>query len=140
MQTTPVRTYPVRHRPGDLGLARRKAQRPSANVNAWQGFVFISHLGTVHPSGFLPLTAGSVRTGRLADIYRISPLFSGPRDHSRLAGRRGACEFAPACRGSRSHALALPGDPHAEDPWCSCQPGTFPYQEDLGEFGPQPER
>ena len=102
--------------------------------------MFISHLGTVHPSGFLPLTAGSMRTGRLADIYRTSPLFTGLRDHSRLAGRCGACEFAPTCGGSRSRALALSGDPHAEAPWCSYQPGTFPYQEDLGEFGLQPEQ
>ena len=50
----------LRQRLGDLGLARRKARRPPANVNAGQGFVFISHLGTVHPSGFLPVAAGSV--------------------------------------------------------------------------------
>jgi len=130
----------LRLRLGDLGLARRKARRPPANVNAGQGFVFISHLGTVHPSGFLPLTAGSVRTGRLADIYRTSPLFTGLRDHSRLAGRCGACEFASVCGGSRSRAFALSGDPYAEDPWCSYQPGTFPYPEDMGEFGLQPER
>ena len=50
-----------------------------------QGFVFISHLGTVHPSGFLPLAAGRVRTARLTGIYRTSPLFTGLRDHGRLA-------------------------------------------------------
>jgi len=121
----------LRQRLNDLGLARRKARRPPANVNAGQGFVFISHLGTVHPSGFLPLAVGSVRTGRLADIYRRSPLFTGMRDHDKLTGRCGACEFAPVCGGSRSRAFALSGDPYAEDPWCSYQPGTFPYPEDL---------
>jgi MoaA/NifB/PqqE/SkfB family radical SAM enzyme len=50
----------LRQRLGDLGLARRKTRHPPANVNAGQGFVFISHLGTVHPSEFHPLTAGSV--------------------------------------------------------------------------------
>ena len=128
----------LRRRLDDLGLARRKARRPPANVNAGQGFVFISHLGTVHPSGFLPLAAGSVRTGRLADIYRTSPLLTGMRDHGKLAGRCGACEFAPVCGGSRSRAFALSGDPYAEDPWCSYQPGTFPYPEDLAGMGPRP--
>jgi AdoMet-dependent heme synthase len=128
----------LRQRLGDLGLPRRKARRPPANVNAGQGFVFISHLGTVHPSGFLPLAAGSVRTGRLTDIYRTSPLFTGLRDHGKLAGRCGACEFASVCGGSRSRAFALSGDPYAEDPWCSYQPGTFPYPADLAAMGLRP--
>jgi radical SAM protein len=127
----------LRQRLGDLslGLARRKARRPPANVNAGQGFVFISHRGTVHPSGFLPVSAGSVRTGRLADIYRTSPLFTAMRDHARLVGRCGACEFVTVCGGSRSRAFALAGDPYAEDPWCSYQPGTFPYTGDLAALG-----
>jgi AdoMet-dependent heme synthase len=128
----------LRERLGELSLARRKARRPPANVNAGQGFVFISHLGTVHPSGFLPLSAGSVRAARLAGIYRTSPLFTGLRDHGRLTGRCGACEFAPVCGGSRSRAFALTGDPYAEDPWCSYQPGTFPYPQDLAAIGPRP--
>lgn len=128
----------LRQRLGDLGLPRRKARRPPANVNAGQGFVFVSHLGTVHPSGFLPLAAGSVRIGRLAGIYRISPLFTGLREHGRLAGRCGACEFAPVCGGSRSRAFALSGDPYAEDPWCSYRPGTFPYPADLAAMGLRP--
>ena len=128
----------LRQRLGDLGLPRRKARRLPANVNAGQGFVFISHLGTVHPSGFLPLAAGGVRTGRLAGIYRTSPLFTGLREHGKLAGRCGACEFAPVCGGSRSRAFALSGDPYAEDPWCSYQPGTFPYPADLAAMGLRP--
>jgi radical SAM protein len=121
----------LRRRLDELGLARRKARRPPMNVNAGQGFVFVSHLGTVHPSGFLPVSAGSVRTSRLADIYRTSPLFTGLRDRGRLTGRCGACEFAAVCGGSRSRAFAATGDPFGEEPWCVYQPGTFPYQQDL---------
>jgi AdoMet-dependent heme synthase len=127
--------HSLRQRLGELGLARRKARRPPMNVNAAQGFVFVSHLGTVHPSGFLPVTAGSVRTGRLADIYRTSPLFTGLRDRGRLAGRCGACEFSAVCGGSRSRAFAVTGDPYAEEPWCGYQPGTFPYQQELAAIG-----
>ncbi|HET9080509.1 MAG TPA: TIGR04053 family radical SAM/SPASM domain-containing protein [Trebonia sp.] len=128
----------LRQRLGDLDLAQRKARRPPANVNAGQGFVFVSHLGTVHPSGFLPVAAGDVRAGRLAAIYRTSPLFTGMRDHGKLTGRCGACEFAPVCGGSRSRAFALTGDPYAEDPWCSYQPGAFPYPADLTAAGLRP--
>jgi AdoMet-dependent heme synthase len=128
----------LRERLSSLGMSRRKARRPPVNINAGQGFVFISHLGTVHPSGFLPLAAGNVRTGRLADIYRTSPLFTGLRDHGQLTGRCGTCEFTAICGGSRSRAFALTGDPYAEDPWCSYQPGTFPYQDDLAAIGPRP--
>jgi AdoMet-dependent heme synthase len=125
----------LRERLGGLGLTRRKGRRPPTNVNAGRGFVFVSPLGTVHPSGFLKLAAGSVRAGRLADIYRTSPLFTGLREHGKLTGRCGACEFAPVCGGSRSRAFALSGDPYTEDPWCRYQPGTFPYQEDLAAMG-----
>lgn len=128
----------LRQRLGDLGLAQRKARRPPMNVNAGQGFVFISHLGTVHPSGFLTLAAGSVRNSRLAGIYRTSPLFAGLRDRGRLAGRCGACEFTAVCGGSRSRAYATSGNPYAEEPWCSYRPGTFPYQKDLGAIGLRP--
>jgi radical SAM protein len=121
----------LRERLGELGLTRRRARRPPMNVNAAQGFVFVSHLGTVHPSGFLPVAAGSVRSDRLADIYRTSPLFTGLREHDRLGGRCGECEFASVCGGSRSRAFAVSGDPYAEEPWCVYQPGSFPYQEDL---------
>ena len=121
----------LRDRLDEFALTKRPARRPPANVNAGQGFVFVSHLGSVHPSGFLPLAAGNVRTGRLADIYRTSPLFTGMRDHDRLTGRCGACEFAAICGGSRSRAFALTGDPYAEDSWCSYRPGSFPYPDDL---------
>jgi radical SAM protein len=121
----------LRQRLDEFGLARRAARRAPMNVNAGQGFVFVSHLGTVHPSGFLPVSAGSVRHGRLADIYRTSPLFTELRDRGRLTGRCGACEFAAVCGGSRSRAFAATGDPFAAEPWCPYQPGTFPYQQDL---------
>jgi AdoMet-dependent heme synthase len=108
------------------------------DVNAARGSVFVSHLGTVHPSGFLPLAAGDVRAGRLVDIYLTSALFTRLRDPGRLTGRCGACEFGAVCGGSRSRAFALTSDPYAEDPWCSYQPGTFPYQEDLAAVGVRP--
>ena len=96
--------------------------RPPIDVNAGRGFAFVDHHGRVHPSGFLPLPAGSVRTEPFSTIYRDAPLLQALRDHTRLRGRCGACEFAPVCGGSRSHAYATSGDPLEEDPACAYQP------------------
>ncbi|MEU6238989.1 TIGR04053 family radical SAM/SPASM domain-containing protein [Kitasatospora sp. NPDC047058] len=128
----------LRARAAELGLdgAQRRARRPPLDVNAGRGFVFVSHTGTVHPSGFLPLGAGSVRERPLPEIYRTSGLFTGLRDGDRLGGRCGRCEFRRVCGGSRSRAYGLTGDPYAEEPWCDYRPGSFPYQRELAALLP----
>ncbi|CAM5365830.1 TIGR04053 family radical SAM/SPASM domain-containing protein OS=Streptomyces rimosus subsp.rimosus (strain ATCC / DSM 40260 / JCM 4667 / NRRL 2234)OX=1265868 GN=SRIM_004155 PE=4 SV=1 [Streptomyces rimosus subsp. rimosus] len=126
----------LRERGQELGLYEggRRTRRPPLDVNAGRGFVFVSHTGTVHPSGFLPLAAGDVRTRPLTEIYRESELFTGLRDADRLGGRCGRCEFRRVCGGSRSRAHAVTGDPYAEEPWCGYRPGTFPYQREVAEL------
>jgi radical SAM protein len=103
--------------PGGDGIAR--APR---GLNDGKGFVFVSHVGEVFPSGFLPLAAGNIRKQRLADLYRESPLFHMLRDTSRLDGKCGVCEFKEICGGSRARAYALTGDIMAEEPFCVYQP------------------
>ncbi|MFB7422434.1 TIGR04053 family radical SAM/SPASM domain-containing protein [Streptomyces hydrogenans] len=123
-------------RAGELGLfegAPRTARRPPMDVSSGRGFVFVSHTGEVHPSGFLPLSAGNLRDGDLPSLYRDAELLRALRDPARLGGRCGACEFAAVCGGSRSRAYAVTGDPLAADPWCAYEPGTFPHQDDLRE-------
>jgi len=46
--------------------------RAPRGINDGKGFVFISHLGEVFPSGFLPVAAGNVRKQSLTDLYRHS--------------------------------------------------------------------
>jgi radical SAM protein len=99
--------------------------RASRGLNDGKGFVFISHKGEVFPSGFLPLSAGSIREQGLATIYRDSALFRNLRDTSKLEGKCGSCEFKEICGGSRSRAYALTGNPHAEEPCCSYVPKGF---------------
>jgi len=96
--------------------------RAPRGLNGGKGFMFISHLGEVYPSGFLPLSAGNIRKERLADIYRHSPLFTALRDTARLQGKCGVCEFKEICGGSRARAYALTGDPFTEEPCCIYQP------------------
>ena len=99
--------------------------RAPRGLNDGKGFVFISHIGEVYPSGFLPLPAGNVRQQPLSDIYRESPLFRELRDTSQLEGKCGACEFKEICGGSRARAYALTGDPFAEEPCCSYIPRGY---------------
>ena len=115
------------------GLTGRagRVRRAPLQVSAGNGFVFVSHRGDVHPSGFLPVPAGNVRQRSLVDIYRDSELFTALRDPTRLGGRCGACEFRAVCGGSRARAYAVTRDILAEEPACGYLPGSFPYQEEL---------
>src|SRR5450759_1657003 len=96
--------------------------RAPRGINDGKGFVFISHLGEVLPSGFLPVSAGNVRKQSLAELYRHSPLFVSLRDSTNLKGKCGICEFREVCGGSRARAYALTGDVFAEEPCCVWQP------------------
>jgi radical SAM protein len=105
--------------------------RTPMHINAGNGFVFISRRGDVFPSGFMPISVGNVREKSLVEIYREAPLFKSLRDPSQFEGRCGLCEFVGVCGGSRSRAYALTGDPLAEEPFCTYEPGSFPFQEEL---------
>jgi radical SAM protein with 4Fe4S-binding SPASM domain len=83
------------------------------------GFLFVGARGEIQPSGFLPLTAGNVRTDSPVEVYRTHPLFAALRDPERLKGRCGTCEFRQVCGGSRARAYAASGDYLAEDPLCA---------------------
>lgn len=106
--------------PGALGVSGGGRFVPGMNDGS--GFLFISALGDLQPSGFLPLTAGNVRTDSPVEVYRHHPIFTALRDPDRLQGRCGRCEFRRVCGGSRARAYAATGDPLAEDPLCEYQP------------------
>ena len=92
--------------------------RPTKGVNDGNGFLFISHLGEIQPSGFLPITAGNVRTDDVVEVYRHAPLFTDLRDYSRLKGVCGTCTYKDVCGGQRGRAFALTGDYMESDPAC----------------------
>jgi radical SAM protein len=108
--------------------------RTPMHINAGNGFVFISRRGDVFPSGFMPVSVGNVRQQSLVEIYRNAPLFQDLRDTSKFEGRCGLCEFVGVCGGSRSRAYALTGDPLAEEPFCTYEPGSFPFQDELAQL------
>ena len=100
--------------------------RPVQGVNDGRGFLFVSHLGEIMPSGFLPIVTGNVRTDDVVDVYRNHPLFRRLRDPAELTGKCGACEFREVCGGQRGRAFAVLGDPLASDPACAYVPPGWP--------------
>jgi AdoMet-dependent heme synthase len=107
----------IEHRP------QSPATRRGFGIRDGNGVMFISHTGDVQPSGFLPLTAGNVRTEDPLQIYRNSPLFQSLRRTDLFEGRCSACEFREICGGSRARAYAATGNPLAADPLCPYEPG-----------------
>lgn len=102
--------------------------RAPKGVNDGDGFVFISHIGDVYPSGFLPFVCGNVRQEPLWKIYRESPILKQLRDKSQLKGKCGVCEFNKICGGSRSRAYAITGDYMESDPYCAYIPAKLRNQ------------
>ena len=116
----------------DADAAAADAVGRRVGITAGDGFAFVSHVGEVFPSGFLPEAAGNVRETSIVDCYRNADLFESLRGPDALGGKCGACEFRGVCGGSRSRAYARTGDPLASDPLCSYVPE--------GYDGPLPDR
>lgn len=111
----------------------------SRGVNDGDGFLFISHVGAIYPSGFLPLAAGNVRRDDLVEIYRSSPLFKALRDRDRLKGKCGVCEYRDVCGGSRARAYAVTGDVLEAEPFCAHVPAKYRRMVAAGQAEPVEE-
>ena len=85
----------------------------------------------ITPSGFLPLTAGNVRTDDLVEVYRQHPVFRELRDPDRLRCKYGRCEYRSSCGGSRARAYALTGDYLGEDSCCLFEPSPKAHQAEV---------
>ena len=99
--------------------------RPTRGVNDGNGFLFISHLGEIQPSGFLPITAGNVRQDNVVDVYRNAKLFTDLRDYSQLKGVCGTCQYKTVCGGQRGRAYGMTGDYMESDPACVLVSGSI---------------
>ena len=98
------------------------AARRGFGVRDGNGVMFISHIGEIYPSGFLPIPLGHVRREDPVAIYREHPLFRALRDPDALKGKCGRCPFRAICGGSRARAYAHTGDPLESDPLCPYLP------------------
>ncbi|WP_232796612.1 TIGR04053 family radical SAM/SPASM domain-containing protein [Kyrpidia spormannii] len=106
--------------------------RAPRGVNDGNGFVFVSHIGEVYPSGFLPIRVGDVHQTSLREIYRDSSVLRALRDPDGYEGKCGVCEFRRVCGGSRARAYALTGDYLESDPSCPWVPAVL---RDAAEAG-----
>ncbi len=109
-------------------IARVRAQRGAATTPpvsaggcmAGRGFLFVSHVGTVQPCGFLNMPCGDVR----ASNFDLRNLLAGSRQWHRLAAREdiggqcGSCKFLRGCGGCRARAVAMSGNALGEEPFC----------------------
>ncbi len=100
---------------GSIGLAPK-------GVNAGRGHLFVSSVGDIFPSGFLPLPCGNIREASISEVYRTHPVFLELRNTELLKGRCGICEYRDICGGSRARAFAVTGDYLAVDPGCAYVP------------------
>jgi radical SAM protein len=96
--------------------------RPTRGVNDGNGFLFISHLGQIMPSGFLPISAGNVREQDVVEVYRHHPMFEDLRDMTKLKGKCAVCEYRDVCGGQRGRAYGVTGDYLESDPACIYKP------------------
>lgn len=101
-----------------LGAPAGRVATPSVATRDGNGVIFVAYNGDVHPSGFLPLSLGNVRSAPLVEVYRRHPLLRSIR-RAEFSGRCGRCAFAEICGGSRARAYARYGDPLASDPACA---------------------
>lgn len=99
-----------------------------ASTNDGKGVCFISHVGEVYPSGFLPIGCGNVRQESVMEIYKSNPIFQELRDPDKLNGKCGRCPFRMVCGGCRARAYAMTGDYMAAEPSCSFNPDTFEFE------------
>ena len=90
----------------------------SMGINDGKGIMFVSHMGKIYPSGFMPIDCGTFPRHNVVDVYQESPTFRALRNPDRLRGKCRLCEFRNICGGSRARAYAVSGDPLAEEPDC----------------------
>jgi radical SAM protein len=115
-----------------IGFSLADGVGRAKGVNDGNGFVFISHTGEIFPSGFLPKSAGNVRSDDPVEVYREHPLFRSLRDPDRLKGKCGVCEYREVCGGSRARAYALTGDPLEAEPFCTHVPARYARMVERG--------
>jgi MoaA/NifB/PqqE/SkfB family radical SAM enzyme len=116
------RRIELMRRAANPGASRGRRSVRGLGIRDGNGVMFISHIGEIQPSGFLPLTAGNVRVDSALQTYRESPIFRNLRDTDSFEGRCGCCAFRHICGGSRARAFAATGDPYASDPLCTYEP------------------
>jgi radical SAM protein with 4Fe4S-binding SPASM domain len=81
--------------------------------------MFVSHIGEIFPSGFLPIECGVFPRDSIVDVYQNHHLFKSLRNSDLLKGKCGRCMYRDVCGGSRARAFGVTGDPLAAELDCA---------------------
>lgn len=95
-----------------------RAHRAPLGVWDGRGVMFVSHVGQIFPSGFLPIECGRFPKDSVVQTYQKHPLFQALRQPDGFGGKCGRCEYRYICGGSRARAYAVTGDPLGPEPDC----------------------
>lgn len=112
------------HTTEGIDFPRQTGGKRIVRSAAAKGFVFISHTGEIHPSAFLPVSAGNVRYDLLGEVYRNSSLFSMLSEAGGHHGTCGGCGFRKVCGGARAWAYASTSDELVKESRPVYQPGA----------------
>ncbi len=104
--------------PGRKNTACPQTIPGMVGTNDGRGVMFISHIGEIYPSGFMPILCGSFPKDSPVNVYQYSPMFQSLRDPNQIKGKCGFCQYREICGGSRARAYALTGDPLESEPDC----------------------
>ena len=101
-------------------LPMRKRQsllhRMTTGTNDGKGILFVSHVGLIHPSGFLPIVCGLFPFNHLVYTYQKSQVFRRLCDAGRLEGKCKFCEYRQICGGSRGSGVCRNREPRHSRP------------------------
>ncbi|WP_432797890.1 TIGR04053 family radical SAM/SPASM domain-containing protein [Poriferisphaera sp. WC338] len=118
------------HANGRAKPSLRSGSKAPLGINDGKGIMFVSHIGDVYPSGFLPANCGNVKFETAVDIYQKHETFLKLRRPELLKGKCGYCGFRDVCGGSRARAKAVTGDMFAPEPDCEfCPPAWLDHLE-----------
>ncbi len=110
----------------DAGAAHaHRNQRAPLGISDGKGVFFVSHTGSIYPSGFMPITCGRFPADDVVSVYQDSPLLRQLRDPDQFHGKCGVCDYRFICGGSRARAYALTRDPLASEPDCIYMPPAW---------------
>jgi radical SAM protein len=114
-------------RNGSQSATGRRGGIPLGQIgtNDGKGILFVSHVGEIYPSGFLPICCGHFPVDSVVSVYQENALFRALRDPDQLKGKCGVCEFRSVCGGSRARSFGLLGDPLASEPDCAYIPAGY---------------
>jgi radical SAM protein with 4Fe4S-binding SPASM domain len=110
------------------GNPMQQRDQRMAGTNDGKGVLFVSHTGSIQPSGFLPIDCGNISNSTLVETYQQHPVFTDLRNPDKLKGKCGMCGFRPVCGGSRARSYAVLGDHLAAEPDCAFQPLALAQQ------------